>query len=47
MEVDLDIRRDDRRRIEVKATPTECVEAPGQHLCRLVDAKILELEQPS
>jgi len=43
MEVDLDVRCNDRRRIEVKAAPTERVEAPGKYLCRLVDAKILEL----
>ena len=43
VQVDLDVRRDDRRRVEVVPRPTQCVEAPGQHIGRLVHMECLEL----
>ena len=43
VQVDLDVRRQNSRRIEVEPRPAKGVEPPGEHLGRLVGAQVFEL----
>ena len=43
MEVDLDVRRDHRGRLDVEASPAEEIESPREDVSRLVDLEGFKL----